>query len=564
MRKLALFVLLMAGFVFSQSGQIINSTNGISDVYASTEYQVYVDTFSINPDFGLRLCDAGPDYVGAAYSAYTGSYTYMVESLNLTTGSSASLVYTSNAYNATCYQTPIDAFAFSQFKDSSRTPNVFVSAFPGRIHLLVSSSPNGASPAFVDVTGGTLLGSYGVTSTFNQGTRNVTSTVNSITFDSEIGSFSKPPSDASWGLSSTTGRSMVIGLCTDDYGDNCTAAVKVNDSSQLPVQLGIGAIPIDDQHVYTRYTVVDGLGYGMCLGANLLISMIASPTGMYYGSSSNVTITITNNGNVNVTSAFPVTLNITGPAGYSQGYLWSVTSGLAPGQSVNLTYMWNATDGVQSGTYTFTGTSDPTHALAECDASTKTALATVVVSPYYVVHVAINNNQTYSFPQWGVPYNVSIWLTDPSNNTVSNPTFVITETNGLNPFSPTQVWSDGATQRGLISKNVGQMVGNGTGYAMMTLIPTCNLLYTVYSAENVSNYVGNYSITVDAYANGSQLLLAYNGTLSYDQPLFVANETCQDPGWVNNVDTLNRNRYVTWVYDWLYQMYSITKKLVVA
>jgi hypothetical protein len=67
---------------------------------------------------------------------------------------------------------------------------------------------------------------------------------------------------------------------------------------------------------------------------------------------------------------------------------------------------------------------------------------------------------------------------------------------------------------------------------------------------------------VNAYAP-SQLIFAYNNTRTYDVPLLVDNYNCVDPGWVNNKEIFNKNRYVLWVYDWLYQVYSNTKKLVV-
>ena len=109
---------------------------------------------------------------------------------------------------------------------------------------------------------------------------------------------------------------------------------------------------------------------------------------------------------------------------------------------------------------------------------------------------------------------------------------------------------------------MGEITGNSSGYVDITVVPTCNLLYTIYSAEGVDAYVGDYSMKVNGFAP-SALLFAYNGTLTYDVPLFVDNFTCVDPGWVNNKEIFNKNRYVLWVYDWLYQVYSITKKLVV-
>jgi hypothetical protein len=57
--------------------------------------------------------------------------------------------------------------------------------------------------------------------------------------------------------------------------------------------------------------------------------------------------------------------------------------------------------------------------------------------------------------------------------------------------------------------------------------------------------------------------VAYNGTLTQNYPLLIGNWTCADPGWVNSKELVNKDSYVLDVYDWLYEVYSITKKLVV-
>jgi len=568
MRRIAVFLMMALGLVSAQYAQIIDSSSAVSDVYSSSAYKVYVDTFGTNSDLGLRLCGAGARYVASVYSADLGggTLTYTANSWNLTAGSDRSVVYTSTAHNASCYETPIDAYGFSQFRDFTRTPRVFVSAFPGRPHALYSSSTDGSSPSLApidDATGGWLRGSYSVTRSFSQAAGDVSATVNSITFETDVGSVTRNPSDADWGLSSTSGRSMLLALCSDDYGDMCSDAYIANDSADFPVALSMGAVPINDQNAYDRYVVVNGLGYGICVGADLTSSIARSPGSIYYGGSSNITLTVTNSGNVNVTTAFPLRLDISGPGGYTQTYTWTITEDLSPGASANRTYQWNATGYAPSGTYTFTSAPDITGVIAECDEGNNNASTTVAVSPFYTLHILIDGNETNEFPLWGRPYNVTMWITDSNNDTLINPEYVITETNGLNPFTPTQVWNDGSADYGLISQSVGTMEGNGSGYIEIVMVPTCNLLYTTYSAENVDAHVGDYSMKVNAYTSGgSPLILAYNGSLVYDHPLLVGNFTCADPGWVNDKEIVNKNRYVTWVYDWIYEVYSITKKLV--
>ncbi len=562
--KRLFFLCLVFGLVSSQSAFIIDNSNTVNDVYASAANKVYVDTFGVNPDLGLRLCAAGQRYIAAVYSADLGGGTVVSVpvSWNLTTGSTNTLVYTSINAGGGCYYTPIDAYAFSQFRDFTRTPPVYISAFPGRIHGMYSNNVDGSGASYVGVyeANGWLRGGYAVTRSFNQGTGLVTADVTSITFETDVGSISRSPSDAEWGLNSTIGRSMLLALCSDDIGDTCSDAHVLNDSSDLPVGLALNAAT-SDQVVYNRNVIVNGLDYGLCIGSDLSTSINANPANIYYGADSNVTITLTNTGNVDITTNFILALNITGPGGYTNNTQWTITETLAAGGGSTTRNVTFTADGL-SGVYTFTARGDQDNDLAECSKLNNNASTNVNVATFYTLHVEIDGNETYSFPEWGRPYNVTMWITDTNNNTIANPRYVMTESNGLNPFAPTQVWNDSGTGRGLTSYNIGEMTGNGTGHIRLTMMPTCNKLYTVYSGLNVDAYVGDYSIIVNAYNPGA-LVFGYNGTLTTDVELLVTDKTCTDPGWQNDKELVNKDTYVLWIYDWLYEIYSITKKLVV-
>ncbi len=323
----------------------------------------------------------------------------------------------------------------------------------------------------------------------------------------------------------------------------------------------MGGVTINDQHAYNRFVVVDGLGDPICVGADLAPGISANPSAISNNESSNITITATNNGNVNITTDFNITLNITGPGGYFRTTSWLVTTDLAPGSSVSRSYLWNHTG--LSGTYTFTTNVDANNNIVECNEN-DIASTTVLVSPAFYLHVWIDGNYTNVFPVWGRPYNITLYINDSDGNPVSNARYMLTETNGLNPFTPTQVWNNSGLERGLVSSSVGRIQGNGTGYVQFTMVPTCNKLFTDFSYLGVDTYVGNYSIIVNGYtAGGSPIAFSYNGTKTPDYPLLIGNWTCADPGWVNNKEIINKNQYVLHVYDWLYEVYSITKKLVV-
>lgn len=571
--KRLLVLLLIFALSFSQSARIVDVNNATQNVTASAAYKVYVDTFGINPDFGMRLCNVGQKYVAAVYSAnVSGTIIMATVSKDLTTGSSNTLVYTSNGAGP-CYYTPVDKFAFSQFRDFTRTPIVFVSAFPGRVHSLYSDSADGSSPRLVliNYSDGWLRGGYTLsTLSYNQGTNRVTVDISGISFETDLGSISRAPSDADWGLNSSTGRSMLIALCSDDSGEQCSDALIVNSSAQLPASLNLVSAT-SDSVIYRRNAVVDGLGYPICIGADLTPGISANPGTTTYGGSSNITITITNNGNVAVTTDFNVTLNVSGPGGYTARTSWIITENLAPGASTTRNYTFNATG--LSGVYTFTTVADATNLIAECNEN-NIASTTVTVSPVYYLHVWIDGVYNNTFPYWGRPYNVTLYTNDSSGNYIPNACYEITEYNGLNPFVPTQVWNSAGGPYGVSSFSRGIAQGNGTGFAEFTAIPTCNKIYTDGAYIGVDSYVGYYAMVINVYTSststpflrctGSPInRIVYQGSLVTDYPLNVTDRTCADPGWVNDKEIINKNSYVLDVYDWLYEVYSITKKLVV-
>lgn len=554
-------LLLVFGILFAQSAYIINNTvTGSVNVYAADVYNdgtyMYIDMKS-NPDLGLRLCSAGQKYVGATYAANVGgSYVYYTVSWQLTEGANNTLVYTSlSGGGAGCYYTPIDAFAFSQFKDFSRNPNVFVSAFPGRIHVLYSDNVNGSSPSFVFVnySNGWLQGSYTVplsTSSFNQSSGNVTANITSITMQTATGSVSFSPSDPKSGLNASTGRSILMALCSDDYGASCSAAVLINSSSQLPARLPLNA-PTNDQLVYYRYVVVNGLGYGpICIGADITPGISVNPGTVYPNNSTNVTITLTNTGNVNITTDFILTLNITGPLGFINQTNWTITENIAPGGSVQRSINFSNTS--RSGTYTFTAIADPLNQIAECnEANTVNGALTVIKT--YAIHVLIDGVENDTFEYAGRAYNVTVYVNDSDGNVVPSSTFELMETNGLNPFTPTQVYNDGGYNHSVKSYSIGLIQANSSGYAMLAVIPTCNKFYDdPIRGPILLNNIGPYNISVRAYGTGFDISKA----------LAVTNKTCADPGWVNNKDIINKI-YVQGIYDWLYEIFAILKKLLV-
>jgi hypothetical protein len=559
MKKIAM-LLLCIPLLFA-SASIVDASNVTTNVESSAAFKVYVDTFGNNPDFALELCNEGQKYVAAAYTAnVSGTWVMVPISKNLTSGSTNTMVYTSIG-SGPCYYTPVDSFAFSQFRDSTRTPPVYVSAFPGRIHALISDNEDGTgSPDLipVDYADGWLEGNYSTTSSFSQATGLVTANVNSITFQTELGTITRSPGALDWGLNSTTGRSMLIALCDDDFGNECDDAVIVNSTADLPAGLSLVGT-VDDQNVHHRYVVVDGIGAPICIGADLRPSIFIHENPIEYGESTNITITVENEGNVDVTTDFVLQFNVSG-SGYSDTINYTITENLsASGGTTTRNYTFNATG--QAGPVALSAYADSTNQIAECDKSDNLDTATLNIDAVWYLHVWIDGNYTNEFPEWGRPYNVTFYINNSNGDDVPNARYEIIETNGLNPFVPIQIWNDG-TDKGLSSASVGTATGNSSGHLTVAIIPTCNKFYSPTSSIDLTPVIGDYTIIVRGYDGATQLSFAYNGTTVSNYPLLVPNRDCADPGWVNDKDIINKNSYVFDIYDRMYKVYSITKKLV--
>ncbi|MEM4332356.1 MAG: CARDB domain-containing protein [Candidatus Micrarchaeia archaeon] len=557
--QVLVFLFMLLSQAFPQAAYITNSSGHVWNVTASYTQKVYVDVLpdpATNPDFTIKICDVGKKYVAAVYAMNTsGTATYITISKDLTAGSSATLVNASVSAGGTCYMTPVDKFAFSQFKDFTRTPIIYVSAFPGRPYILYSNSIDGSNPsfAFLDYKNGTLRGTYSTTATYSHTTGNVTGSISAITFQTDAGTQVKSPSDPDWGISSSKGRALIVGLCSDDHGSSCCDAKIINSSSQLPVQLRFNET-VNDQRAYTRYFVVNGIGTALCIGSNIVPTLGFSANPIYSGSSSVATITLTNTGNVPITTDFNLTLNITGPGGYVNSTSWIITENLLPGGSTTRSVTFSNT--ARSGSYIFTAHADRNNVLVECDENNIVS-GTLVVNPVRTLYILIDNNKTNIFPYAGRPYNVTMYINDSDGNIYPSPVLIITEINGLNPFTPTQIWNSSGTLIGVSSTVRGTITGNTSGYAKLVIAPTCNKLYNdPVRGPILSSRIGNYSMYVT-----TPVTVYYNGSFTTTVPLLVSDKSCADPGWVNSKEIQSKD-YVLPVFDWLYEMFSITKKLV--
>jgi hypothetical protein len=466
----------------------------------------------------------------------SGTWTYAI--INQRAGSTTYSLVNASTASGSCYYTNIANFIFSTSHLTSSTPEAFVAAFPGRIHVLYSSNEDGSSPNFVFVgsSNGTLGGSYSVSSTFDQSTRNVSVTVSSITFTGIDGS--KTPNDATYGISSD--RRLVLGVCTDTNGDDCSDG-SVLSSSTMPVTLstGLSSGDVNDQHTYTRYAVVNGLGYSFNIGANLGASISSSDSSPADGDMINLTATVSNSGNVNISSAFNVSI-------YDNGVLFNrtkITSTITPGNHVTFIVPYDTT--AKTGSHTFKVSADSDNNIVETSKADNNGTTVVDVQKTYSLKLYIDGVQSTTFSEAGRPYNVTVNVTDSLGAQVDNATVRIIEENGLSLLAPIQVWQEGGQNKSVKSYSIVEVRTNSSGLVSFTLIPTGNKLIDVY--PNITAYTGNYSLSAQLYVGG---------TLEKTKALTLTNLTAGTPDV--RIAPMNKAN-IDYIYDVIYQIFSNIK-----
>ena len=539
----------------------------------------YQDAISTNPDVGIQVCDVGQTYVGATYAInVNGAWKYALVSYK---SSTEALAYTDVSKGAGCYFTSPGYLTISPSRLTTPDPDVFYAAFPGKLWVGYSSSPN---PGTIDnfiFTGdnGKLMGSYSVERSFSEATRQITVQTPIISFQTASSTFNKLASDSTFGVSDD--RRMVVGCCVDNYGSSCSDGYVVPTETNFPISLssGLGASDVNDQNTYTRYIVINGLGNPICIGANLQVSISSiDPDPVYYGQTLTITYSVTNprdtpyeteGGNVGVTSSFSVRISIynaSDPGDVKYTTTQIITDDIPVDGSYTGTVNWVAE--AHSGIYTVKVEVDYGDDIAECDETDNTATQNFELKPVYIPEIYIDGVETTIFEYPGVPYNFSLHLKNSDGENVSNATIRIVEENGLNILGPTQIWnrsiSNSSTEKaGLKSYNIAEFKTDYLGNANMTLIPTGNKLYSPqYNYTNISEYVGNYRIYLTGWTQDNEsLIFTIAGNIQTTYPL-----TLQNPYTYNSASNkvvTNQNTFVQEVLDFVYEVFSTFWKSIV-
>jgi len=565
--------------VSAAGGSLKTSSGSISNIYftgdASDPAQWYQDAMGSNSDIGIEICGHGSTYVGATYALNaSGAWKYALISYRSSTSALSQTDQTST-FNSSCSFTSPGYLTLSPSYLTTPSPDVYYAAFPGRLWIGYAGSANpGVINNFEPIgSNGYLRGSYYISRSFNQVTRNTEVQTPTIYFQTSSGSFSKSASDTTFGVNSQ--RRMVIGDCEETTGRYCSSGYLIPTDTTFPLNLstGLTAGQVNDQTTHTRYIVLNGISHMYCIGANLNTQITnLNPDPVYYNQTHTITYSISNprdtpdenlGGNVDVTTVFNVNITI-----YEQGnpsnIVYSTMDQISTGVDVDETIVRNVSwvASALSGMYTVQVIVDSGDDIVECNEGDNIDTQDFELKPVYIPNIYINGNPTNTFPNAGTPYNFSIILSNSDGENATNATLRIYEVNGMNLFAPVQIWNktsstdsnSSLSKTGIKTINSLETELDLYGISNFTIIPTGNKLFSPqYNYTHISDYLDDYYLYLEAYYDADDKF-KFIGTYTTQYFLNVS-----DPYTYEETDTsnyFNEDIFVRQTMDWIYTIFS--------
>lgn len=522
----------------------------------------YKDAASSNPDVKLRICGLSGDKYGAiAYGVNdSGTMKYVIVSYD---GSSNPYSRLNNDVGGGCYDSSGASFVVSPSYLTSWTPNTLIAAYPSYLWGVYHTSSSGTPTGFIPIssTSGVLSGYYSsIGWGFDQSTRNIN--ITGFTVNPSGGS-SFSATHTTYGVSTTGGRAMAVGICDDDHGADCSDGIIFNSSSQLPLVLYSGISPLLDSQIYYKNITINGMPYQRCIGPRTNVdSVTLSPPGGAQGALVNITASITNLNNPGVVDvgagkSFNVSFWKTAPTPVQ--YIGDLTiTGLAAGQTKTATWLNYNTAGITSQPTFTANISDSTYNIGSCE-GTKSASQAFSWVTYVLPTVLIDGVQTDNFTCAGRPQNVTIYLNDSNNNVLSNTWIYFYEINGISPFAATQVYTAAGGQRYIKSVNRGDIQTDSNGMVQFSLIPTGNKLLSdaAYAYLNLSSTIGSYQLYFTT-SNSNQI---YQGSAKSQYDLGLTSLTPCSPNSSErySLTVQNQDTYVKTVLTFVYQTFATAR-----
>ncbi len=569
---LMIMVALLLPYVSADSGELTNDPTLYFTGTSSDPSTLYQDAIDGNSDVGIKICDVGQRYVGVFYAAaISGTWNYVLVSYS---SSSNALAFTSTDEGSGCYSATAGFVTISPSKLTTPNPDVYKAALPGRLWIGydASANPGTISNFIFGGASAQLLGDYTIQRSFTQSTGDITIQSPTISFTTSSGSFTKSGSDSNYGINDD--RRLVLAVCSDSDGSSCSDGGVITSSGSFPVDYstGLSSGSVNDQNIYTRYVVANGLGKNICIGANLQATVTSvSPNPVYYSQNLTIQYSITNprdtpyetsGGNVEVTTDFDVKITIYNSSDATDVKYTTtipITNSLSPDGSVSGSLIWPAY--ASSGTYTVKVEADINGDIVECSESDNYDTENFELKPITLPDIYIDNVETTSFAVPNVPYNLTFHFKNSDNTTLSNATVIIVERNGLSLTAPTQIYnhtidgSNNTEKAGLITENRVTFTTDYYGNASFTFIPTYNNLYNpTYNYTDVEDYVGSYLLYLTGtQEDGESFKFIIDGLLSSSKNFTITNTTYS--GNYSQKTVANENM-VGQVLDFIYHTFS--------
>jgi len=536
---------------------------------------VYRDIAPANPDIGIEICGEGSTNVGGFYVLKTPGQTYSVLA---TYGDPNTLQPTTIDLGGDCYATDPGFLTISPSYLSSASPIVYRAALPGQLWIGYDGDSNPGSVSNFIYAGARakLLGYYLLSRDFDHVTSTVELESPTIYFQTTSGTFNKPANDGSFGIGAE--RPMVVGVCSDDYGESCSGGTRLtSDTFPLSYDAGLGGNPVNDQYTYTRYAVVNGLGYPMCIGANLGVTINnIQPDPIYYSQTLNIELEIHNEkvvpsgqtdiggGNVPVTTDFTLKLRIYELGNATNVVLDSapllITSDVLVDGVLNYALNWDAL--AHSGMYVAELIVDYGDDIVECNEGDNVASQVFELKPITLPTFYIDGVERESFPYANVPYNLSIHLENSDGDILRGATGILRERNGLALPAPTQVFNitvdDIGTQEqtGVITQTDVSFTADYDGDTSFVFIPAYNKLYEPeYTHLAIADHIGGYNLTLLGYQEDGEEFKFVRDGLLYSEYALEIDDTSFTTSYP--AKSLQNKNIVSQVLDFIYQTYAI-------
>ncbi|MFC1801184.1 hypothetical protein ACFLZB_01875 [Nanoarchaeota archaeon] len=567
-----LSIIICTLFAVSAQAQVTSQLINLSGTTRYVSYTGTVSAFGVhyadtsgNPDVGIEICGAGLNkYVSGGYGAnVSGTMIFVPITYKSDPTYTTALASTGSPNGGTCYWTQASPLFISGSYLGSKTPTVYYAAFPGRPWTAYDTNQDLSAPSYVFMnTGSWLRGSYSVSGTYSQTTKNITFGTNpQVTFiDVSGNSFSRALTHVTLGVHSQ--RPIVVAVCNDTYGQVCHDGVIVNTTSQISsgIELYSGVPSPTESATDTRYMVVNGLGTSLCIGPNVnLDNVLVVPSVTPAGPIVNVSAQVENDGNVDITSSFNVSFYDQTNNVFLGNYL--VTGGLTAGGSHKTAWVLYNTTGLSNGAKTVNATAlDAAAGIADCNNGNDDDPGSFSIELVYLPYVWIDGIQNDTFPYPGRPYNVTIQINNSNGNPSANTTIMLTEQNGLSLLAPTQTYTVSGNQRGVKSLSTAELLTDDNGMVDLTLIPTGNKLYTSsYAYTNIDDHVGNYSLYFEIFnAAGTELQLFTNNQKVGEFNFTLTSQTAVQPNATErySLSTHYQNTYVEVILNFIHQIRS--------